>query len=44
MNEAGAAAKLSSETAPTALTGWAIRKVGRKLLFKFLISGGQVWI
>ena len=26
MNEAGAAAKLSSETAPTALTGWAISK------------------
>ena len=30
MNEAGAAAKLSSETAPTALTGWAISKVGQK--------------
>ena len=28
MNEAGAAAKLSPETAPTALTGWAISKVG----------------
>ena len=26
MNEAGAAAKLSSETAPKALTGWAVSK------------------
>ena len=36
MNEAGAAAKLSSETAPTALTGWAISKIVKNLSKKFV--------